>query len=140
MDFTYPSDVCFTCNGCALCCGDTDHKLRHILLLESEAEEISAATGQPIEDFCNESNGTQPYIYEMKKCEGDCVFLKDHKCTIYELRPLICRFYPFTLKFDADKDTYVFTATSECPMIGRGKPMAKKDFEALYALAKQRLP
>lgn len=140
MDFTYPANVCFECNGCALCCGDTDHKLRHILLLESEAEEISAATGQPIEDFCKDSNGTQPYIYEMKKFEGDCVFLKDHKCTIYELRPLICRFYPFTLKFDADQDTHVFTATSECPMIGQGKLMTHKDFEALYRLAKQRLP
>lgn len=140
MDFTYPTDVCFTCNCCGLCCGDTDHKRRHILMLESEAEEISAATGQPIEEFANEAVGTGPYVYEMKKLEGDCVFLKENKCTLYEHRPLICRFYPFELKFDADKDTHVFTATSECPMIGQGKQMAKKDFQALYDLATERLP
>jgi Fe-S-cluster containining protein len=140
VDFTYPTDVCFECNCCGLCCADTDHKLRHILLLESEAEEISEATGRAIEDFCNESNGTQPYIYEMKKVEGDCIFLKDHKCTIYELRPLICRFYPFELKFDADKDTHIFTATPECPMIGQGKQITEKDFEALFSLAEQLLP
>jgi Predicted Fe-S-cluster oxidoreductase len=109
-------------------------------MLESEAEEISAETGKPIEEFAGESNGTQPYIYEMKKFEGDCVFLKDNKCTIYELRPLICRFYPFELKFDADKDTHVFSATSECPMIGQGKHLSKKDFEALFRLAEERLP
>jgi uncharacterized protein len=140
LDFTYPPNTCFECNCCGLCCADTDHKLRHILMLESEAEEISAETGKPIEEFANESNGTQPYIYEMKKFEGDCVFLKANKCTIYELRPLICRFYPFELKFDADKDTHVFTATSECPMVGQGKLMAEKDFEALFRLAEGRLP
>ncbi|MGE5554732.1 MAG: YkgJ family cysteine cluster protein [Methanocella sp.] len=140
MDFDYPSDVCFSCNCCGICCADTDHKLRHILLLESEAEEISNTTGKPIEDFANESNGTHPYIYEMKKQYGDCIFLKDNKCTIYELRPLICRFYPFELKYSPDKRTHVFTVTKECPMIGQGKPMLHKDFEALYHLASERLP
>ena len=114
--------------------------MRRILILESEAEELSVETGRPIEDFANESNGTQPYIYEMKKVEGDCLFLKNNKCTIYTVRPLICRFYPFELKFDIDKGTHVFTATSECPMIGQGKKMTKKDFEALYTLARERLP
>ena len=140
MDFTYPDNVCFECNCCGLCCGDTDHKRRRILLLESEAEEISAHTGLPIEDFANESNGTQPYIYEMRKPQGDCFFLKDNRCTNYELRPLICRFYPFELKFDQNKDTHVFSYTLECPMINQGKQLSKMDFEALYTLAEQRLP
>jgi len=117
-----------------------EHKARHILLLESEAKEISAHTGLPIEEFATESNGTQPYIYEMKKPQGDCFFLKDNKCTNYKLRPLICRFYPFELKFDQDKDTHVFSYTLECTMIGKGKILGKKDFEALFTLAQQRLP
>ncbi len=139
MDFTYPANICFECNCCGLCCGDTDHKCRHILLLESEAEEISAQTGRPIEDFAGESNGTQPYIYEMKKSEGVCFCLKDNKCTLYELRPLICRFYPFELKFDQEKDTHVFSFTLECPTINKGKALSKKDFEELFQLAQQRL-
>ena len=73
----------------------------------------------------------------MKKPEGECFFLKDNKCTIYELRPLICRFYPFELKFDQDKDTHVFNYTLECPMINQGQTVkSKKDFEALFALAR----
>jgi len=109
-------------------------------MLESEAEEISAQTGRPIEDFATESNGTQPYSYEMKKIEGDCVFLKNNKCTIYEARPLICRFYPFELKFDKDKNSHAFTFTEECPTINRGgRTMSMRDFEALFALAQQRL-
>lgn len=109
-------------------------------MLESEAEEISAETGKPIEEFANESNGTHPYVYEMVKLDGECVFLKDNKCTIYKLRPLICRFYPFELKFDANRDVHVFTATSECPMIGQGKQLSKNDFKVLFKLAEERLP
>lgn len=27
-----------------------------------------------------------------------CVFLKDHRCTIYESRPMVCRTYPLAVK------------------------------------------
>jgi len=140
LDFIYPEGVCFECNCCGLCCGDTDHKLRHILMLESEAEAISAATGLPIEDFAAEAKGTPPYLYEMRKTEGDCFFLKENKCTIYGERPLICRFYPFELKYDKEKDMHVFRFTNECPTINLcGRLMTQKDFEALFKLALERL-
>jgi Fe-S-cluster containining protein len=139
VDFIYPENVCFECNRCGLCCGDTEHKTRHILLLESEAESTSAETALPIEDFAIENSSTPPYIYEMKKPEGKCSFLKNNQCTIYETRPLICRFYPFELKFDQDKKTHVFKYTLECPTINKGKALSKKDFEELFALAMQRL-
>lgn len=47
---------------------------------------------------------------------GMCIFLVDNKCTIYEQRPLICRFYPFELTTD-EKGTFVFKETDECPVI-----------------------
>jgi Fe-S-cluster containining protein len=140
MEYTYPQNLSFTCNCCGLCCGDTAEKTRHILLLEAEAEEISAQTGLPIEEFAVEKLGCAPYIYEMKKPhEGKCFFLKDNQCRIYEARPLICRFYPFELRFNADKNTHVFSYTAECPTINQGKALTQRDFEALFMLAKQRL-
>jgi Fe-S-cluster containining protein len=81
-----------------------------------------------------------PYGYEVKKTnEGKCVFLKENQCTIYSLRPLICMFYPFELKFDKDKELHVFHFTHECPEVGRGRDFNKKDFERLFELAKVRL-
>ncbi|MCW3999141.1 MAG: YkgJ family cysteine cluster protein [Candidatus Bathyarchaeota archaeon] len=140
MEYTYPDNVGFACNCCGLCCGDTEEKTRRILLLEAEAEEISAQTGLPIEDFAAEIAGNAPYIYEMKKPQGGkCFFLKDNRCSIYTARPLICRFYPFELRFDPDRGIHVFSYTQECPTINKGKTLGKKDFEALYLLAKQRL-
>jgi Fe-S-cluster containining protein len=141
VDFTYPANIHFECNQCGLCCGDTKEKTRHILLLESEAHEISAKTGLPIEGFAVEAANGLPYVYEIKKlCQGKCIFLENSQCTIYNSRPLICRFYPFELRFDQNKETYIFNYTIECPKIGEGKALTIKDFEELFFLAKQRLP
>ena len=75
-----------------------------------------------------------------KSAEGKCFFLKDNQCTIYELRPLICRFYPFELKFDLNKNQHVFDFTVECPGISKGKMMSRRDFEELFLLAQEKLP
>jgi Fe-S-cluster containining protein len=141
VDFTCPNNVFFECSKCGLCCGDTREKTRHILLLASEANLISTKTFLPKQEFAKETMGKTPYCYEMKKAdEGKCVFLKENQCSIYDLRPLICRFYPFELKFDADKNLHVFNFTFECPTIGKGKLVTLKDFEELFLLAQQRLP
>ena len=140
VDFTCPNNVVFECSKCGLCCGDTKEKTRHILLLDSEANLISTKTCLPKHEFTQEITGKTPYCYEMKKSsEGKCTFLKNNECTIYLLRPLICRFYPFELKFEQDKDQHVFGFTFECPGIGKGKIMCKRDFEELFLLAQTRL-
>ncbi|MGE5533002.1 MAG: YkgJ family cysteine cluster protein [Bacillota bacterium] len=141
MDFICPNNLLFACSKCGLCCGNTQQKTRHILLLELEANTISEATCLPKQAFTRQVEEQTPYCYEIKKDEeGKCLFLKDNRCTIYSLRPLICRFYPFELKFDQDKKIYVFDFTLECPEIGRGKIITRKDFKELFLLAKEKLP
>jgi Fe-S-cluster containining protein len=140
VDFTYPVKVQFDCNTCGLCCGDTKQKNRHILLLEIEAAKISSQTSEQISDFSTEIKDKLPYVYEMKKTsEGKCVLLKGSQCSIYPLRPLICMFYPFELKFDEDKGLYNFDFTLECPGINQGKVFQEKDFKKLFKLAQERL-
>lgn len=140
MDFTYPENILFECNRCGLCCGDTKEKKRHILLLQTEADEISKKTSVSKQEFSSIVTDKTPYLYEMKKTEeGKCFFLKDNTCEIYSYRPLICRFYPFELKFSHDKDTHVFDFTLECPKINSGRSMHRKDFEEMFVLAKEKL-
>jgi Fe-S-cluster containining protein len=111
------------------------------LVLESEADTIAAETSLPKEVFAEKIAGKIPYCFEMKKSgEGKCFFLKDNQCSVYTLRPLICRFYPFELKFDSKRNMHVFDFTVECPGINKGKTLAKRDFEALFLLAQERLP
>ena len=137
MSFNYPKGVCFQCIRCALCCGDTETRIRHILLLEIEAKQISEAVSKPIKDFAKKVEGYKPYFYEMQKTakEGKCVFLKGNHCAIYASRPLVCRFYPFELR--ATKNgSFEFLYTEECQGIGRGQQLKKSYFEGLL----QQLP
>lgn len=114
---------------CALCCGDTAIRVRHILLLKREAERISKATLKPIVEFATTTEGHDPYGYEMRKTtdEGKCIFLEYKRCTIYAHKPIICRFYPFELRL-TDKRKQEFRYTDECPGIDKGEKKLKKDY------------
>jgi len=137
VNFNYPAALRFQCTKCAICCGNTQEKTRHILLLTTEAEQIATATSQPIAKFAEKIEGKAPYSYEMKKTleNGKCVFLAKNRCAIYSLRPLLCRFYPFELKMAANRK-YSFVYTNECPSIGKGKTLSKNYFEELFQLAR----
>ena len=132
LKFDYPQKVRFECEKCALCCGDTKDRVRRILLLRVEAKSISQKTHKRVNDFAESLDGSELYIYVMKKAEnGKCVFLKGDLCTIYQTRPLICRFYPFELRAD-ENCKHVFAYTDECPAIGRGPYLEKDYFERLF--------
>ena len=132
MAFNYPRNVRYFCMKCATCCGDTETRDRHILLLKPEAERIVDATAKRVEEFAHKLEGHAPYVYEMMKTvnEGKCVFLKNKRCTIYALRPLVCRFYPFELK-TAEAGKHEFFYTSECRGIGAGNQLTEEYFENL---------
>jgi Fe-S-cluster containining protein len=104
--------------------------------LSTEAEQIAAATSQPISEFAVKVEDKAPYSYEMKKTaeDGKCVFLEKNHCTFYSLRPLICRFYPFELKIAANQK-HEFLYTDECPGISKGKMLGKNYFRKLFQLA-----
>lgn len=132
MSFEYPKHVRFRCERCALCCGDTEDKVRSILLLKTEADRISKKTLIGLDKFAEKIEGFEPYIYQMRKTEdGKCVFLRDNSCSIYQIRPLICRFYPFQLK-NLPNNRYAFTYTDECPGIGKGPQLKRDFFERLF--------
>lgn len=137
VNFDYPAALRFRCTKCGICCGDTKEKIRRILLLSTEAEQIATAISQQISEFAVKTEGKAPYSYEVKKTaeNGKCVFLENNRCTIYPLRPLICRFYPFELK-SATHKKHQFLYTNECPSIGKGKTLSKNYFEELFQLAR----
>jgi Fe-S-cluster containining protein len=141
MSFSYPRNIRFKCVKCGICCGNTQERIRHILLLSEEAIEIATATNQPISGFATEIEKRAPYRYEMKKKkqDGKCVFLKENRCDVYSKRPLICRFYPFGFTNCEQQKTFYYT--KECPGIGRGVAMNEIHFSKLLrqANARQRM-
>jgi Fe-S-cluster containining protein len=94
----------FKCERCAaLCC-----KLGGPELLEHDAKKIEA-TGYKRKDFLEQTKKTGfnliRAIGALKTREdGSCIFLtqnsnKSHiNCSIYEVRPVLCRIYPFMIE------------------------------------------
>jgi Fe-S-cluster containining protein len=100
--------------------------------LKLDAKRISNNTLLDVNEFSQEISGSEPYIHEMKKNEnGKCFFLKDNNCTIYEIRPLICRFYPFELK-NLGNNRYSFSYTNKCKGIGNVPELELTFFESLF--------
>ena len=133
--FDYPNAVRFQCIKCGICCGDTKEKRRQVLLLKTEVEQIAKATGRHVFKFAVKIEDKAPYSYEMKKRKnGKCIFLENNRCSIYSLRPLICRFYPFELKVTHNQK-YTFLYTDECPGINNGQQLNKSYFRKMLQLA-----
>ncbi len=131
LHFEYPRNLRFECSKCAICCGDTQTRTRHILLTQQEVELISKKLSKQVGDIAARSAHREPYVFEMRKTtDGKCLFLTDEICTIYSLRPLVCRFYPFELIHEENGNPE-FRPTEECPAIGSGKLLTKKFFEEL---------
>jgi uncharacterized protein len=132
ISFEYPRGVSFICQKCSQCCSDTKDKERNILLLKTDVECISNETFLNINEFAKEISGFEPYRFHMRKIEeGKCFFLKDNRCSIYKIRPLICRFYPFQLQ-NIGKNKYAFSHTPNCNGIGKGAQLNRSFFENLF--------
>ncbi len=140
MEFDYPEGICFRCTRCAICCGDTKSRTRRILLLKEEARTISEVVLRPVEAFACMTRGCEPYVYRIRKTrgEGKCAFLKGADCSIYEVRPLVCRFYPFRLA-TLKNGKHWFSSTGECPGIGKGERVERVYFETLFRQACEKL-
>lgn len=134
--YSYPRHLPFECIRCATCCMDTKTHVRRVLLLKGETKHISTVSRKPTEEFTVEVVGHEPYAYEIKKTLEDkkCIFLDGNSCRIYAIRPLVCRFYPFQLSKEKGQK-YNFSATPECPGVGRGKILKKEFFENLFRQA-----
>jgi len=73
----------------------------------------------------------------MKKRSGRCVFLDGKSCRIYNLRPIICQFYPFSMK--KTNGAYVFDVAADCAGVGLGEPITKEYYERMAKKATKSL-
>lgn len=95
----------FKCKRCAsLCCN-----LGGPVITKKDAESIESS-GYCVSDFLEPLNQNEVYssivIGGLKsKKDGSCIFLKSNikqnhnYCSIYSVRPVLCKLYPFTFEF-----------------------------------------
>jgi Fe-S-cluster containining protein len=134
----YPSNLRWICVRCTNSCHDLPGRERNILLTMNDITRITRTTKLTAQEFSRSSRGTAPYERKMKKHNGRCVFLQGSRCSIYGTRPLICRFYPFSLRPLGDKMLEV-GFDSSCSGIGTGPNRSERFFRGLITLAKKEL-
>lgn len=134
----YPDHLRWVCVRCANSCRDVPPRNRNILLTASDIEHITRAKRISPQEFSVSTHGRFPYERKMKKVEGRCVFLQGSWCSIYGVRPLICRFYPFSLG-RSEEGVLEVRFDSSCSGIGKGPMRGEAFFHNLVELAKREL-
>ncbi|MDR3102316.1 MAG: YkgJ family cysteine cluster protein [Methanocalculaceae archaeon] len=103
----------FCCLLCEACCSGPDNEVR---VLSQEIELIAEATGMtcakitiPYPEWISRDGATFTFGWVLRRGpDGNCIFLKDNQCMVYQYRPHICRTYPFVLNGEEP-------IISECP-------------------------
>jgi len=114
----FEKGIRFTCTQCGQCCTGAPGVVR---VEQTNIQDIAAWLGISPAYF------RRKYVYKTdeglslkEKENGDCIFFKENKCTIYPVRPGQCRTYPFWFRNMRNAEAWKQTAR-ECPGIGQGE-------------------
>lgn len=101
-------EVGFECDFCGKCC--TSEFNDHVFLLDEDASRIIDNVGRdclrpaPYYDFCDNLGRFYVMGYALKNNqEGNCIFYTGSRCKHYEIRPSVCRIYPYMLHREEDE-------------------------------------
>jgi Fe-S-cluster containining protein len=84
----------FKCTGCGQCCTGSDgYVFLSNLDIRNLSEHLSLPENQFKQKYTRSVNGEYALLDQPKS--GDCIFLKDNKCSAYEARPVQCRTFPW---------------------------------------------
>ena len=148
----YAEGLNFTCSQCGNCCtggpGYVWISREEIVRL---AEFLKITPQETVEKYCRKEGGRFS-LTEFRNEAGnyDCVFLKEEKvrvpapggaagetvvqtrrrCTVYEVRPLQCRTWPFWDGLLQSPEDWT-RASRRCPGMNTGKAYTREQIEAL---------
>jgi len=72
------------------------------------------------------------HLKEIKE-NGECIFLKSKKCSIYKARPTQCRTWPFWPE-NMNSKTWNRDIINFCPGIGKGATISKEKIDKLLKI------
>ena len=125
-------EICFQCQKCAKCCqlkGD-------VLLTKQEISDIAnflnISEKSFISQYCYIIEKEESILISIKHQPHDnsCIFLKNNRCIIYDVRPIQCSTYPFWTFLLNDEIKWQ-NEKKLCPGIGKGKKISKRKLDSL---------
>ncbi len=118
----YDRGIRFSCKMCRHCCSGEPGS---VFLSEESITAISSHLGIGRGEFLEKYTrlvdmGTYYQISLTEDGDYNCVFLTDEGCSIYPVRPLQCRTYPFWPYLLEDR-AILEAEKASCPGIGEGE-------------------
>lgn len=117
----------FRCTGCGGCCtGEPGY----VWVSKAEREAIANHLGLTLHALGRRHARKVGNRYTLKeRRNGDCVFFKANRCSVYKVRPVQCRTFPFWLGNLRNERNWRETCV-HCPGIGRGRLYSKAEILA----------
>ena len=122
----------FGCTQCGQCCTGASGT---VFMNRDESERIARHLGLDHGEFLSR------FAYPMtgghslrEEKNGDCVFFKEGRCSIYKVRPTQCRTYPFWPENVRSERAWA-EVCRECPGIGRGRLYDREEILAIVQAA-----
>ena len=134
----YQAGLGFSCQQSGNCCSGPAQGYVWVTL--KDIDKIAASRNEDVEDFKRHYVRKVGRRYSLieKKPSNDCIFLEKNDgnigCSIYELRPVQCRTWPFWPELLKSPDHWNNAATG-CPGINRGK---QYPIEMIHAINKEK--
>ena len=111
----------FECQGSGNCCVSRG-TYGFVYLSKKDIKKLSIRFKTTEENFvknyCQKTDGFI-HLKELKKNNGNCIFLKNNKCTVYKSRPIQCRTWPFWPE-NMNAKTWNNDIAINCPGVGKG--------------------
>tara|TARA_B100001123_G_scaffold376189_1_gene442690 strand:- start:249 stop:689 length:441 start_codon:yes stop_codon:yes gene_type:complete len=127
----FKSGTRFECQGSANCCISRG-SYGYVFLSKKDLSRLSKffkITLQNFKLFFCQYTDNFIHLKEIRK-NGECIFLKDKKCTVYKARPTQCRTWPFWPENMKSK-VWNSEVINFCPGIGKGKFYSNKEIDKL---------
>ena len=121
----------FECQGSSNCCVSRG-SYGYVYLNNKDLKRFSNFFKIKINNFINKyCSKRESYLHlkEIKK-NGNCIFLKDKKCSVYKARPEQCRTWPFWPENMYAK-TWKNDLLNFCPGIGKGRYYSSKEIKKI---------
>jgi Fe-S-cluster containining protein len=121
----YRDGLRFECTQCGQCCTGVHG---YVWVGQAEIEKMAAAKGLDLDEFGTRYLRRVAMRYALLDDaeSGNCIFLDDKSCTIYEARPDQCRRFPWWSKNLGSPGAWQEAAV-ECEGISDEAPLVKRE-------------
>ncbi|NQT84968.1 YkgJ family cysteine cluster protein [bacterium] len=128
----YAEGLRFECQRCGACCAGQPG---YVWVTPPEAARMASWLGMPRVEFAGKylrNAGSHDSLIELP--DGRCIFYADKRCTIYRVRPVQCRTFPFWRSIIASPEAWR-RCQEKCPGMGKGRLYSAAEVEEIVRLS-----